>query len=378
MRCSVRLEAVILAGLGAFALTCPSAHALGGFSGAAPVSTGYCITGGLGSIVTNPCPFPGGILGARQTATDLTWLGTSMGRAIGKAAAGIEAGEKLGIAAQARLANGQVARRNQSLRNQAVSKMCLWYQQLTGTMGGVPQACASTGIGNAWLGGAGSVLNFQNGLRNLEGNWAAPDSMEALRRLDAIARSRSETGSENLFAPTSATSSAAYVSMLGQGAPQVQVPVSKMDPLSARVYEARQAVWGSRESLVTGALDHIASRHRASLPVTPWIRTAYQNLGQKPPAKISPSGLEQLVANSRFESSKWRASVATMDQAGVLRQIVLMLAADLKLSDARLNEKDRILALLAARYGDRLSGQKTNPIAGMVTANPVSPKGSAK
>lgn len=348
------------------------ALSLGGFSGVAPVLPGYCVVAVGTGTVTQPCPAPGvGIIGSKQMGADLTWLGTSVDQQIGKAAAGIEAGQKLGIAAQARLANGEVARRNQSLRNQQDSQMRLWYQQLTGSMGGMPQACASTGVSNSILAGQGGVMNFNDGLENLESQWGAPTSTNALQRLDQIAQSRSETGQNQIYAPTSATSSAAYISMLTQGAPAVQVPTSKMSPITARTVEAKRAIWRSRESLATASLDHVAASHRASLPVTPWMRTAYQDLGEKAPAKVSARSLEALVANARFESPKWRSSVARMNSIGLLRQAAILLSDKVKLSASALRDEQRTLAILAAGLGDRLQAQRPHAGRYMALKNPV-------
>jgi hypothetical protein len=330
---------------------------------------GACNQEIMGEATTMPCTGPYGILNVTVFNEAMTWLGFGLAKTVAKGNAQITAGQGKIITALGKMGDGQVARRNQTERNQQKTDAAVKINHmLGGSMGAVNRVCSSSGLGGAMGQGESNTKRYGSNIKRYQSWWGNhfPTSGSVTKKLQSYQDSPEKIKPDNIYAPSSMTATSQYISLVTRGKPVVHIDPSKIPGPARGKYQAKKSQWEAKANMATGAMNYIAQANHASIPATDWSNQAYEKMGEQPKSKLSRRELERLLANWRLASPKWREKIATESQAGLLREIALLKAASLKIAYDRLEDQDRSLALSASNYGQTVSGDKPNPLGSLV------------
>lgn len=136
------------------------------------------------------------------------------------------------------------------------------------------------------------------------------------------------------------------------------------DTPAGQTYAAARIVHQGRVQTAMEALNHHTAFHAPTMPddITSWAKEQWEKAGAKgtPPGivdgKLSEAALYNLLVQMRLGNPNWYAQVAGETEAGLLRELVLMQAVQLKLTHKNTEYLDRISVVTALDYLTRLEG----------------------
>lgn len=133
---------------------------------------------------------------------------------------------------------------------------------------------------------------------------------------------------------------------------------------AGQTYSAARLVHQGRVQTAMDSLNHHIAYHAPTLPedVTTWAKDQWKEAGASgtPPGivdgKMSEAALHNLLVQMRLGNPNWYAQVASATEAGLLRELVLMQAVQLQLTQRNTEYLDRLSVLTALSYLTTMEG----------------------
>lgn len=146
--------------------------------------------------------------------------------------------------------------------------------------------------------------------------------------------------------------------------PLPELSASQANSVGGQGYTMARKVHEGRLSIVLDTLTSHVAYHAPTLPdeVTAWAREQWQGAGASGPppgevnGKMSEAALYNLLSQMRIGNPNWGTQLATANEAGLLRELLLMQAAQLELTRKNNELLDRISFLAALDYMTRMEG----------------------
>jgi hypothetical protein len=133
---------------------------------------------------------------------------------------------------------------------------------------------------------------------------------------------------------------------------------------AGQTYHAARKVHEARLAAATEAMNQHVAYHAPTLPedVTAWAVEQWKSAGGsgEPPGvvegKLSEAGLFKLLTQLRTGNPNWFGNIATLNNTGLLREIVIMQAISLDLARRQNEHLDRANFLNALEYTTKMGG----------------------
>lgn len=146
--------------------------------------------------------------------------------------------------------------------------------------------------------------------------------------------------------------------------PLPELSQAQQESVGGQGYTMARKVHEGRLSIALDTLTNHVSYHAPTLPdeVTAWAREQWQGAGSSGPmpgevdGKMSEAALFNLLSQMRIGNPNWGVQLSTANEVGLLRELLLMQAAQLELTRKNNDLLDRISFLTAMDYVTRMEG----------------------